>query len=154
MATSALGCTLPHTPGNGGGPGQCAAGEGLGSGASRPKKCPALVLTAWDLDLSPLSHGCVLGWVHGSGVRSTSGTTPYVRASWGSVGDRTTPPGSGILLGLFGTSRVVPPLRLIDLSPFPRNEGGPRQEAHHQPVLTASGLDLSYLLAVCPGLSA
>jgi hypothetical protein len=55
--------------------------------------------------------------------------------------------------GSLGTSRVVPPLRLIDLSPFPRNEGGPRQEARRQPVLTASGLDLSHLLLACPGLS-
>ena len=32
---------------------------------------------------------------------------PYVRASWGSVGDRTKSPRSGILLGFFGTSRLV-----------------------------------------------
>ena len=51
-----------------------------------------------------------------------------------------------------GTSRIVPPLRLIVLSPFPRNEGGPRQEAGHQPVLTASGLDLSHLSRIYPGL--
>jgi hypothetical protein len=51
-----------------------------------------------------------------------------------------------------GTSRIVPPLRLIELSPFPRNEGGPRQKEHHQPLLSASDLDLSPLSRVCPGL--
>lgn len=51
-----------------------------------------------------------------------------------------------------GTSRIVPSLRLIELSPLPRNEGGSRQESRHQPVLTASGLDLSPLSRVCPGL--
>ena len=42
------------------------------------------------------------------GVRSTSGTTPYVHAPWASVGARTKPPGNGILLGFFGTTRLVP----------------------------------------------
>ena len=56
--------------------------------------------------------------------------------------------------GSYSVSRFVPPLRLIALSPSPRKGGGPRQEVHHQPVLTASDLDLSHLLAVCPGVSA
>jgi hypothetical protein len=37
------------------------------------------------------------------GVRSTS-CTRFLRASQGSVGIRTKPPGSGIVLGSFGTS--------------------------------------------------
>jgi hypothetical protein len=80
-------------------------------------------------------------------------------ASWASVGfvpsllKATFYLASLVRSGSLGTSRIVPPLRLIDLSPFPRNEGGSRQEARHQPVLTASGLDLSHLLPACPGLS-
>jgi hypothetical protein len=88
--------------------GQCAAGEDLGSGASRPKKRPTPLLTASDLDLSHFSQVCPgLGsrlW--GYAVRAVR--PPYAHAPWASVGARTKPPGSGIPLGFFGTTRLVP----------------------------------------------
>ena len=126
------------------------------------QKRPTPLLTASDLDLSLLSHGCVLGWARGSGGYAVRAVRPpYVRAHalWASVGfvpnllEAAFYLASLVRPGSPGTSRVVPPPHLIDLSPFPRNEDGPRQEVHHQPFLTASGLDLSHLLAACPELS-
>jgi hypothetical protein len=126
------------------------------------QKRPTLVLTASDPDLSHPSRVCP-----GLGSRLWGGTQ-YERYDppmcartrhglrWGLVPSLLEAAfylASLVRPGSPGTSRIVPPLRLIELSPFPRNEGGPRQGAHHQPVLTASGLDLSHLLPACPGLS-
>jgi hypothetical protein len=115
----------PHTPRERRWTWAVCPGEGLRSGASRPKKRLTPVLTASDLDLSHLSRACPgLGsrlW--GYAVRSVRGA--FARASRASVGDRTKPPGSGILLGFlvragsYPVSRFVPPLRRVALSPHP-----------------------------------